>query len=1058
MFINKSKPSQEEANDEMVWQNNLLATDPSTTSTLNTSGFAPSPHNAFVDQDWNKSLPEGYRQTGQTNDPTPSSLPLHNNNLYQFDPSCTSHLGVGMMGMSMNMMTSSFNTSFDSSNMSSPSAGATWSEASPEYEETRRQHEAQPQDNMSNNGSSTNGTTSSASGSFHRPSTTESSNTSNATGNGGNGAGNDAQSMSFSPATDATWDSSHSPAPMQDNYMDMADNIGTNNNGANMTSPNGDGGNDNNMPAYPGQGRQQQRGQHQQQQQQPTGFGQHFSEAAASLQGSTESDGFYNNNVADTFSSPHQPHMSDLPFWSSGPSPQQAITFSSPSFVPPNQGEPRWLEEMSDGGSMPGSGMPSSPITLPFHNGGMTGHHGLPFDGLPSPTPSAGSLSFGRSSGNNIGGGSVSLPHQNQNHQQQFPSVGGMFNDGGQLASSDNDDPFVTTAPGNFSLLSSSPPAPFHNTPSSGDGEILFRGPISHRTVFDDPPLPSSSDPQGQAAHHGFGGGDFGSSPILRSEGLHHNSISPSSLWMNNNNGNNNHRQQHHPSLNPHSSPYSSPVVASGFYHQTQQMAPLPLDFGVPLHPHYTQLQQQGRAPSHRRSLPHTPPRRGGLGMSMSMGHSSGGGPGGHHPHPMSSPLAYNPLTGMDPRGNNPSFGRHHGHHGQGRPHALSHGHQMIRPNAIIPSQHPNNVFSTPQRRQQQPFHGSHPYHHPSLGSSGPGSSSSKRRNVENHGRSSDSAANDAIKRHRAKQDDLLVRLRNQGKSYKQIRQIGKFTEAESTLRGRYRTLTKSREQRVRRPEWTEKDLRLLEQAVRSLAKGPLAVTYSNPKTSSSSSTSPGGDMSVSSLVSPNNKSSNSKASSNNHSRNTSTASSSEYQPRGIPTTTTKVPWKQVAQYIINHGGSYKFGNATVRKRWEQYMREQLARGKDLQQPFWQQRSKKSPYNTHQQSSTSAAHSGRIALASRGQGRHGGGGYGGGYGGVSSRRQSAAGVKAERDQDDEPPYDDWLDMDRLGEHDHHGDGDEDDYDISDAEDDEDDDDDEDDYDEDEGSDQEYKGY
>ena len=36
-------------------------------------------------------------------------------------------------------------------------------------------------------------------------------------------------------------------------------------------------------------------------------------------------------------------------------------------------------------------------------------------------------------------------------------------------------------------------------------------------------------------------------------------------------------------------------------------------------------------------------------------------------------------------------------------------------------------------------------------------------------------------------------RLRNQGKSYKQIRQIGKFTEAESTLRGRYRTLTKSR-------------------------------------------------------------------------------------------------------------------------------------------------------------------------------------------------------------------------------------------------------------------------
>lgn len=30
-----------------------------------------------------------------------------------------------------------------------------------------------------------------------------------------------------------------------------------------------------------------------------------------------------------------------------------------------------------------------------------------------------------------------------------------------------------------------------------------------------------------------------------------------------------------------------------------------------------------------------------------------------------------------------------------------------------------------------------------------------------------------------------------------------------------------------------------------------------------------------------------------------------------------KVPWKQVAEYIANNGGSYHFGNATCRKRWD---------------------------------------------------------------------------------------------------------------------------------------------
>ena len=43
--------------------------------------------------------------------------------------------------------------------------------------------------------------------------------------------------------------------------------------------------------------------------------------------------------------------------------------------------------------------------------------------------------------------------------------------------------------------------------------------------------------------------------------------------------------------------------------------------------------------------------------------------------------------------------------------------------------------------------------------------------------------------------------------TYREIRKQGNFKEAESTLRGRYRTLTKSKEARVRKPEWQDKDV-----------------------------------------------------------------------------------------------------------------------------------------------------------------------------------------------------------------------------------------------------------
>ncbi|KAK7745615.1 hypothetical protein SLS62_009723 [Diatrype stigma] len=108
----------------------------------------------------------------------------------------------------------------------------------------------------------------------------------------------------------------------------------------------------------------------------------------------------------------------------------------------------------------------------------------------------------------------------------------------------------------------------------------------------------------------------------------------------------------------------------------------------------------------------------------------------------------------------------------------------------------------------------------------------------------------------RSDKDEFLIRSRELGMSYREIRQRGGFVEAESTLRGRLRNLTKAKEARVRKPQWQDKDIQLLKKAVHKLARG----------------------------------------------RELSSA---------------KIPWKEVAQYIFDHGGSYLFGNATCRKRWD---------------------------------------------------------------------------------------------------------------------------------------------
>lgn len=61
----------------------------------------------------------------------------------------------------------------------------------------------------------------------------------------------------------------------------------------------------------------------------------------------------------------------------------------------------------------------------------------------------------------------------------------------------------------------------------------------------------------------------------------------------------------------------------------------------------------------------------------------------------------------------------------------------------------------------------------------------------------------------RKARDQYLLDMREKGFTYREIKDSGDFEEAESTLRGRVRVLTKARSERVRKPEWTDRDVRL---------------------------------------------------------------------------------------------------------------------------------------------------------------------------------------------------------------------------------------------------------
>ncbi|KAI9779756.1 MAG: hypothetical protein M1816_003425 [Peltula sp. TS41687] len=130
--------------------------------------------------------------------------------------------------------------------------------------------------------------------------------------------------------------------------------------------------------------------------------------------------------------------------------------------------------------------------------------------------------------------------------------------------------------------------------------------------------------------------------------------------------------------------------------------------------------------------------------------------------------------------------------------------------------------------------------------------------------------------------DVFLVQSKLAGMSYREIRDRGNFSEAESTLRGRFRTLTKDKENRVRKPEWQERDVHLLVEAVGQI-EGKMMLQSSTCQSGKNSNKGVNRDL--------------------------------------------KIPWKQVAEYIAKNGGSYHFGNATCRKKYDEIRR--TMNGKD---------------------------------------------------------------------------------------------------------------------------------
>ncbi|KAJ5291045.1 hypothetical protein N7478_000296 [Penicillium angulare] len=152
----------------------------------------------------------------------------------------------------------------------------------------------------------------------------------------------------------------------------------------------------------------------------------------------------------------------------------------------------------------------------------------------------------------------------------------------------------------------------------------------------------------------------------------------------------------------------------------------------------------------------------------------------------------------------------------------------------------------------------------------------------------------------------FLIDCKRRGLSYKDIKRIGNFKEAESTLRGRFRTLTKSKDQRVRKPIWLEKDVSPSRFCFLFLVpeeKNPADIVLIQIQL-------------LCKAVGICEKAGSESLDEDDMGWSSDILEGHRQYPRLNKSQPPKVSWKKVAGYISKHGGSYQFGNATCKKKW----------------------------------------------------------------------------------------------------------------------------------------------
>lgn len=124
-----------------------------------------------------------------------------------------------------------------------------------------------------------------------------------------------------------------------------------------------------------------------------------------------------------------------------------------------------------------------------------------------------------------------------------------------------------------------------------------------------------------------------------------------------------------------------------------------------------------------------------------------------------------------------------------------------------IPGQVPSFNNSFPDNSQVTPYF---PNPFPTLGSNSTPPRDDENQSVQDSNFGDDDSTtpdHDCYDAQRRREDRMLLQLRARGMNYRDIKRVMNTNVAESTLRGRWRSLTKVKKDRVRKPVWKPKDV-----------------------------------------------------------------------------------------------------------------------------------------------------------------------------------------------------------------------------------------------------------